>query len=65
MRKITIYDLLEKPNEKIERVYANSSITLYEDNGVYFVADNPNSKPWELGNADAVIEFLAQFIEEE
>lgn len=48
-------------SQKAFEVYSNSDFVFYKHKDVYFVADNQNSEPYEIGLLKDVEEFLLQF----
>lgn len=60
MRK---YEFTNELTEKAFNVYSNSDFTFYKEKDTFFVADNQNSKPRELGTLEDVEEYLLVFAE--
>lgn len=53
-------------SEKAFGVYSNSDFTFYVDSeNLYFLADNQNATPYEIGTIADVEEYLLQFAEVE
>ena len=50
-------------SEQAFDVYSNSSFQFWRDGDRFFVGDNPNDKPSEVGDLADVEEFLLQFAE--
>lgn len=64
MKRVTIYDVAERtamPNG-VTDVCDNSDFVIYLHDGIYWIADNQNSKPFAVGTAEDVSDFFAQFI---
>lgn len=55
------YEFTNELSEKAMAVYSDSSFTFYKKNDLFFVADNENSEPYELGTLEDVEEFLLQY----
>lgn len=60
MRK---YEFTNELTEKAFNVYSNSDFTFYKEKDTFFVADNQNSEPRELGTLEDVEEYLLIFAE--
>ena len=48
-------------SEEAYEVYSNSSFMFYKHKDIFFVADNQNSEPYEVGSLIDVENFLRQF----
>ena len=48
-------------SQKAYKVYINSDFVFYKHKDVFFVADNQNSEPYELGSLIDVENFLRKF----
>lgn len=60
--QFTNYDL----NEKAFKVYSTSDFTFYKyyDEECYLIAENNQSKPYEIGTKKDVEDYLMEFYEE-